>query len=138
MVASHALTERKLQSAALAHRAELSQIILDFARSFDSFAALQECVDPHRIAVGVLRTVSELAETEWAQERGLVAEPIPGMRIQRLPFRSSRGEIGAAGRGPVRGEHNDAVLRRLLGVDDAALQELRERGAILSGKDGRS
>ena len=122
----------------LAHRAELSQIILDFARSFDSFAALQECVDPHRIAVGVLRTVSELAETEWAQERGLVAEPIPGMRIPRLPFRSSRGEIGAAGRGPVRGEHNDDVLRRLLGVDDATLQELRERGAILSGKDGRS
>ncbi len=124
--------------ARLQHRSELCEIILDFARTFDSFAALSERVDPHRIVVGVVRSVSELAETEWAQERGLVFEPMPGMRIPRLPFRSSRGEIGAAGRAPIRGEHNDDVLRRLLGVDDAALQDLRDRGAILSAKDGRS
>jgi crotonobetainyl-CoA:carnitine CoA-transferase CaiB-like acyl-CoA transferase len=125
-------------SARLQHRAELNQILLDFARRFDSFSALQACVDPHRIAVGVIRSVSELAETEWAHERGLVTEPMPGLRIPRLPFRSSRGEIGATGRGPRRGEHNDDVMRRLLGVDDHKLRELRDRGAILSGKDGRS
>jgi hypothetical protein len=38
----------------------------------------------------------------------------------------------------MRGEHNDDVLQRLLGVDDDTLQKLRDRGAILSAKDGRS
>ena len=122
----------------LEHREELGQIILDFARGFGSFDELHACVDPHRIAVGVIRSVNELAETEWAQERGLVQEPLPGMRIPRLPFRSSKGEIGASSRGPRRGEHNDDVLQRLLGIDEAGLQELRERGAILSAEDGRS
>jgi crotonobetainyl-CoA:carnitine CoA-transferase CaiB-like acyl-CoA transferase len=124
--------------ARLEHRSELCEIILDFARTFDSFAALNERVDPQRIAVGVVRSVPELADTEWAKERGLAFEPMPGMRIPRLPFRSSKGEIGAIGRAPMRGEHNDDVLQRLLGVDDDTLQKLRDRGAILSAKDGRS
>ena len=122
----------------LEHREELGQIILDFARGFGSFEEFQARVDPHRIAVGVIRSVSELAETEWAQERGLVREPLPGLRIPRLPFRSSRGEIGASGRGPKRGEHNEEVLQRLLGLGEDDLRELRDRGAILSAEDGRS
>jgi len=54
-----------------------------FARGFESFDALYRCGDPHRIAVGAVRSVAELAETEWAKERGLVAEPTPGMRFPR-------------------------------------------------------
>lgn len=125
-------------SSRLRHKDELAEIILAFARGVESFAALYDRVDPHRIAVGVVRSVKELAETEWALERGLAFEPLPGMRIPRLPFRSSRGEIGATSRAPSRGEHNDEVLRRLLDLDDATLEGLREREAILTGTDGRS
>jgi crotonobetainyl-CoA:carnitine CoA-transferase CaiB-like acyl-CoA transferase len=80
--------------------------------------------------------VSELAETSWAKERGLVAEPVGGLRIPRVPYRSSRGEIGTTGRAPRRGEHNREVFQRLLGVDDATLTALEERGALCSAEDG--
>jgi crotonobetainyl-CoA:carnitine CoA-transferase CaiB-like acyl-CoA transferase len=120
----------------LQHRAQLDEIILAFARSFRDFDAFERCVDPHRIAVGVVRSVSELAETPWAKERGLVAEPCPGIRFPRVPYRSSMAEIGATARGPMRGEHNREALGRLLGLDDAALDALEERGALCSADDG--
>jgi crotonobetainyl-CoA:carnitine CoA-transferase CaiB-like acyl-CoA transferase len=120
----------------LRHRRELDEIILEFARSFESFDAFYRCVDPHRIAVGVVRSVSELAQTQWAKERGLVVEPSPGMRFPRVPYRTSRGEIGAVGRAPRRGEHNREALQRLLGLDDALLAALEERGALCAADDG--
>ena len=118
------------------NRAALDEILLRFARSIENFDALHRRVDPHRIAVGVLRSVSELAQTPWALERGLVAEPRPGLRFPRVPFRSSQGEIGATRRGPRRGEHNRSALQRLLGLDDAALDALEARGALHSAEDG--
>lgn len=120
------------------HRAELDRVILDFALEFDSFDALYACVDPHRIAVGVVRTVSELAETPWAKERRLVAEPEPGKRFARVPFRSSVGEIGATGRAPLRGEHNREALKALLDLEDAQLDSLEARGALATAPDGES
>jgi crotonobetainyl-CoA:carnitine CoA-transferase CaiB-like acyl-CoA transferase len=120
----------------LLHGDELAEIILAFARSMKDFDELYQRVDPHRIAVGTVRTVSELAETEWAQERGLVAEPSPGLRFPRVPFRSSSGEVGAGARAPRRGEHNREVLRRLLDLDDDRLAALEERGALCAAEDG--
>jgi crotonobetainyl-CoA:carnitine CoA-transferase CaiB-like acyl-CoA transferase len=120
----------------LANRDALDEIVLGFARSFTSFDALYRCVDPHRIAVGVVRTVSELAATPWAMERGLVAEPEPGRRFARVPFRSSVGEIGATRRAPRRGEHNRETLLGLQGVDETLLRALEERGALASAEDG--
>lgn len=122
--------------ARLRHREEICEMLREFARGFDSLEALHAKVDPHRIAVGVVRTVAELAETEWARERGLFAEPAPGLRLPRAPYRSSRAEIGAVDRAPRRGEHNEEVLRRFLGLDDQAIAGLRERGAILAAEEG--
>jgi len=120
----------------LQHRRELDSIILEFASGFASFEALYRCVDPHRIAVGIVRSVSELAETEWARERGLVAEPSPGLRFPRVPYRSSRGEISATGPAPRRGEHNRKALQQLLGLDETALAALEERNALCVAEDG--
>jgi crotonobetainyl-CoA:carnitine CoA-transferase CaiB-like acyl-CoA transferase len=118
------------------NRDELCELILEFAKTFESFDALYDCVDAHRIAVGVVRTVPELAETEWAKEREAVAEPVPGVRFPRVPFRSSSGEVGARARAPMRGEHNEEVLRRLLGVEQDVLDALRERGALMAADEG--
>lgn len=119
----------------LRNRSELDEVILDFAKGFETFEALYRCVDPHRIAVGVVRSVSELAETPWAQERDLVSEPSPGIRFPRVPYRSSRGEIGATGNAPRRGEHNRTALKRLLDLDDSLLAALEERGALCEAED---
>ena len=119
----------------LRHRDELRELILAFAKQFPSFEALHERVDPHRIAVGVVRTVPELAETAWAKERQLVAEPVPGLRFPRVPYRTTHGPVGATRRAPRRGEHNDQVLRRLLAVEQDVLDAMRERGALLAAEE---
>ncbi len=118
--------------ARLEHRAEVEEVLLDFARGFDSFEAFHAAVDPHRIAVGVVRTVVELAETDWAQHRELVSEPVEGLRFPRTPYRSTRSEIGARQRAPRRGEHNREIFARLLGLTDADLASLEARGALSS------
>ncbi|MFP8881228.1 MAG: CoA transferase [Myxococcota bacterium] len=116
--------------ARLEHREDVDALLLEFARGFDSFGAFQAAVDPHRIAVGVVRTVAELAETGWAQQRELVTEPVAGLRFPRVPYRSTRAEIGARQRAPRRGEHNRDVFARLLGLDETALDQLERRGAL--------
>jgi CoA:oxalate CoA-transferase len=118
--------------ARLEHREDIEALLFEFARAFESFEAFHAAVDPHRIAVGVVRTVAELAETDWSLERQLVSEPVEGLRFPRVPFRSTRAEIGARERAPRRGEHNREVFARLLGLDEAALDELEKRGALSS------
>jgi CoA:oxalate CoA-transferase len=120
------------------HHLEIERLILEFARGIGSFEALHACVDPHRIAVGVVRSLPEVADTEWAKERGLVAEPLPGLRFPRVPYRSSAGEIGATGPPPRRGEHNREALGRLAGLDEEAVAALEARGALHAAEDGRS
>ena len=124
-------------SARLEHREEICQLLLDFASGFSGFEDLHACVDPHRIAVGVVRSVCDLAETDWAKERQLVAEPFPGMRFPRLPYRSSVGAIGAQARAPRRGEHNRQVLGGITGVDEGVLNALEARRAIRCAEEGR-
>ena len=126
------------QAARMQNRAEIDRLILEFSFGFESFEALHACVDPHRIAVGVVRSVSELADTDWAEERQLVAEPIPGLRMPRVPYRSTSGEIGVSAPPPARGEHNRETFIRLAGLDDAAVDRLVARGALQTADDGNS
>ena len=126
------------QATRIQNRSEIDRLILEFSLGFDSFEALHACVDPHRIAVGIVRSVSDLAETDWAQERQLVSEPIPGLRIPRVPYRSTSGEIGLRARPPIRGEHNRETFIRLAGLDDAAVDRLTARGALQTAGDGNS
>ncbi len=122
----------------LQNRAALDEIILKFARTFTCFDDLYRCVDPHRIAVGIVRDVRALSDTKWAEERRLVSEPEPGLRFARTPYRSSSAEIGAMGRAPRRGEHNRSVLRTLLDVDEETLASLETAGGLVVADDGSS
>ena len=125
-------------SARLEHRQEVRDVILDWARGFDSFDDLHDCVDPQRIAVRIVRSVRDLAATDWATERELVTEVSPGMLLPRLPYRSPDVDLGAKGRGPRRGEHNREVFGRLAGVDSARLDAMEARGALRAAEDGAS
>jgi len=79
---------------------------------------------------GRVRSVAELAETEWAAHRGLFTEIEPGTRVATAPFRSRHADIGVRGAAPARGEHTREVLGELLGLDDGVLAALESTGAI--------
>jgi crotonobetainyl-CoA:carnitine CoA-transferase CaiB-like acyl-CoA transferase len=91
----------------------------------------------HRLAVGVLRSVRELCNTEWARERGAVVEVSDRgggtIRVPNAPWRFSDAPgVALRGEPRYRGEDNRAVLAELLGLDDASLDRLESTGVLSS------
>jgi crotonobetainyl-CoA:carnitine CoA-transferase CaiB-like acyl-CoA transferase len=92
------------------------------------------------LAVGVLRTVAEVAASEWASAAGAIADvPDRGggvVRIPNAPWRFSDADAGVRGQPAYRGEHNREVFRELCGVADAELDRLAASGVLSSRVPG--
>ena len=81
--------------------------------------------------VGVLvQPVTALLATEWAGERGVLAEAAPGVSVPARPFRFSGAEIGLAGPAATVGADTRAVLTEVLGLDQDDLDRLSGTGII--------
>ena len=90
--------------------------------------------------MGVLRSVREIAGSEWAAERNaVVAVPDRSggvVRIPNSPWLFSDAETGVIGEPKYRGEDNEAVLRDVLGLDEAAIAAIRDSGVLSSRMPG--
>jgi crotonobetainyl-CoA:carnitine CoA-transferase CaiB-like acyl-CoA transferase len=91
----------------------------------------------HRLAVGVLRSVRDVCDTEWAREREVVVEVNDRgggtIRVPNAPWRfSDAPDVAVRGEPRYRGEDNRAVLTELLGFDDAELDRLESIGVLSS------
>jgi CoA:oxalate CoA-transferase len=121
----------------LAHFDELRGEILATAATIADAAELERRFAEHRLAVGVLRSVRELCDTEWARERESVVEVSDRgggtIRVPNAPWKFSDA-VGVALRGEprYRGEDNRAVLAELLGLDAAQLDRLESTGVLSS------
>ena len=115
----------------------LRTTLLDAARAIPDVATFEERFGAHQLAVGVLRTARQLAETDWAQERGVIAEVSDRgdgtIRIPNPPWRFSGADVAVRGEARYRGEDNRGVLAELLGYDDTTIDEL-EKGGVLSSR----
>ncbi|GMU79523.1 MAG: hypothetical protein AMXMBFR46_23130 [Acidimicrobiia bacterium] len=94
------------------------------------FATLEAMLASEPTFVSEVRSVAELADTEWALARRTFREIEPGVRVVGAPFRSRDSGVGVRGPAPRAGEHTRAVLRSLLALDDTTLDDLTARGAI--------
>jgi crotonobetainyl-CoA:carnitine CoA-transferase CaiB-like acyl-CoA transferase len=88
------------------------------------------------LAMGVLRTLREVADSEWAVARGAIAE-VPDrregvVRIPNSPWHFSEAHSGVRGAPAYRGEHNREVLRDVAGLDDQEIDELEATGVLSS------
>ena len=86
---------------------------------------------------GVLRSVRDVCDTEWAAERGVVVEVSDRgggtIRVPNAPWRfSDAPDVALRGEPRYRGEDNRAVLSELLGLDDAELDRLEVDGVLSS------
>jgi CoA:oxalate CoA-transferase len=122
-----------------AHRAELIAELQAWVGAFDDLEALETACARLRMAVGVVRTVAEAAESPWAAHRGAIVEVADRgggtIRIPEAAWRFSGAEAGVAGDPAWRGEHNREVFTEL-GLDDAELDRL-EADAVLSSRPPR-
>jgi CoA:oxalate CoA-transferase len=93
------------------------------------FAALTEAFAVSRVMFAEVRSFADLAATEWAAERQLIAEAGPGLPLPRGPWRSDAGDPRLAGPPPRQGEHSRAILAEL-GCTDSEIDQLRASGAV--------
>lgn len=115
----------------------LHQIVQTWILTFPDMAALDAQFDEAKIAVGQVRTLEELAASEWADYWGAVQE-VPDRqggvyRLPGRPWRFSANELVPLDTRAFQGEHNRAVCGEL-GYSDAEIDELIASGALVSGR----
>jgi crotonobetainyl-CoA:carnitine CoA-transferase CaiB-like acyl-CoA transferase len=122
------------------HFNELVGMVLDWAATVSDVDDLERRCAANSIAVGALRSVREIAESDWAHARGAIVEVDDRgggkVRIPNAPWHFAHGIVGTAGQPRYRGEDNRAVLRELLGLDDSAIDRLERNGVISSRVPG--
>ncbi len=68
----------------------------------EDFETLEARLAATRNMAGRVRSVAELADSEWAAHRGVFTEIEPGTRVVTAPFRSRHSDIGVRGPAPAR------------------------------------
>src|SRR3954454_5604265 len=126
--------------ATIAGRREHLGVIIDalqqWAGTYDSFEKIEQDLSQYEIPAGRLRTVREVAESDWAEARGAVVEVDDRggstLRLPNSPWHFSDAETGMRGRPSYRGEENRQVLTELLGLGDADVDRLEADGVLSS------
>jgi len=120
----------------LAHREELYGAVRDWVRSHTDLEVLERVLASAGFAMGVVRSVREVAASEWAIARDAIASvPDRGggaIRIPNSPWRFSAASARARGEPAYRGEHNRQVLAEMLGLGGDELDRLEETGVLSS------
>lgn len=122
--------------------AALHAIIQSWIYTFPDKAALDAQLDEAKIAFGEVRTLGELAETDWAKRWGAVREVsnrYGGVyRIPGAPWIFSSDALPERGAPAFRGEDN-LTIARSLGYSDEEIRELIATKALVADRaaDGR-
>ncbi len=107
-----------------------------FAATIATADRLLQLLDEAGLAAGIVRSVNELADSEYVAHRGSIVEVDDRtggtFAIPQGPWRFSESASGIAGPPAWRGEHNREVCRDLLGLADDAIDELEASGALVS------
>ena len=118
----------------LANLDDIEDALHDWARTMPSAHAIEEVMSKNKLAVGRLRSVHEVCDTDWGTEREVTVEiPDRGdgtIRIPNAPWRFEGSDIRTGGVPQYRGEDNRGVLKELLGLDDATVDRLAADGVI--------
>ena len=116
---------------------ELLAELQDAANHFADPDELERSLAEQGLAMGIMRSVREVADSDWAREREAVV-PVPdrgdgAIRIPNSPWHFSGAESGVRGQPAYRGEHNREVLAELCGLSGAELDQL-EADEVLSSR----
>ena len=119
----------------LEHLALLERHLAEYAATVPDAATLEERCARFKLAVGAVRSVAELCDSDWADARDAVAtvDDRGGgrLRIPNAPWKfSDAPDVGVSGDPRYRGEDNAAVLRDVLDMTHGEIDALTERGVL--------
>jgi CoA:oxalate CoA-transferase len=117
------------------HLSVINDAVRTFAASMPDVDALEAAFGRNALAVGAIRSVADLANSEWAAARGaIVSVDDRGggtFRIPNAPWRfSDAPDVGVHGAVKYRGEDNAEVLRELLGSTDDEIARWEASGVL--------
>ncbi|HTF53193.1 MAG TPA: CaiB/BaiF CoA-transferase family protein [Pseudonocardia sp.] len=128
----------------------LHEIVQRWIWTFDDLASLDAQLDEAKIAMGAIRGISELAESDWATQWGATRTvpdgaggriTVPGRPWHFTGAAKPNETAGATETVPEpdrqsarQGEHNEEVLREL-GYDDDQITKLTNTGVLVHTRD---
>ena len=120
----------------LEHFDELMDIMKAWAKTVPTSDEIENRLSQYQLATGRLRSVSELADTEWAREREavvLVSDRGEGaVRIPNSPWHFSGSDTTTQGDAKYRGEDNHAIFSEIAGLSNEEITQLESDGVLLS------
>lgn len=112
----------------------LANELRDWARSIHTAQEIEDVMAEAGLAMGVVRTMSELADTDWAEDRNAIidADDRSGstFRVPNAPWVFSGSDVSTRGIPKFRGEDNASVLQQLAGVSPEEVEQLTASGVL--------
>jgi crotonobetainyl-CoA:carnitine CoA-transferase CaiB-like acyl-CoA transferase len=120
----------------LAHLDDIHRVLREWAATMASADAIEEQLAEHQLAVGQLRSLRDVVDTDWGRAREVtvdISDRGDGtVRIPNAPWRFANSDVRVEGLPRYRGEDNQRVLRDLLGYDEGRIAELDAAGVLSS------
>jgi crotonobetainyl-CoA:carnitine CoA-transferase CaiB-like acyl-CoA transferase len=120
----------------LQHFSELMSIMLEWAKTVPTADEIEERLAKNQLACGRLRSVRELAETDWAESRGAIVNidnrGTGTLRIPNSPWHFSGSDTSTRGVAQYRGEDNRDVFSNIVGLDNETIATYERENILLS------
>ena len=120
----------------LEHFDELMDIMKTWAKTVPTSDEFENRLSQYQLATGRLRSVGELADTEWAREREavvLVSDRGNGtVRIPNSPWHFSGSDTSTQGDAKYRGEDNHTIFSEITGLSSEEIVQLENDGVLVS------
>jgi crotonobetainyl-CoA:carnitine CoA-transferase CaiB-like acyl-CoA transferase len=120
----------------LEHLPSIFAALDEWASTMPDADSIESAMSANKLAVGMLRSVAEVCDTDWSREREATVEVTDRgdgtFRIPNAPWRFAGSDVRAGGVPRYRGEDNRSVLHELLGLDDVILDQLEADGVLSS------
>jgi crotonobetainyl-CoA:carnitine CoA-transferase CaiB-like acyl-CoA transferase len=116
-------------------------VVRDVAAGYPDFQSFEHTMsEGARIPLGRVTPLSEVPKADWAIARNAFVEVPSGEEgehalVNRGALRMSNAEFGARGGGRFLGADNHAVLKALLGLDEAELARLGAEGVLVERRE---
>ncbi len=118
----------------LANFKQLMEIIKLWASTVPTVDELENRLAKHKLAMGRLRSVSEVAQTNWAKERNAFVEisdrGTGKVKLPNSPWIFSGSDTSTRGVAKYRGEDNAEVFSELLGLSEIQIEDLYQRDIL--------
>ena len=113
---------------------QLMEIIKLWASTVPTVDELENRLAKHKLAMGRLRSVSEVAQTNWAKERNAFVEisdrGTGKVKLPNSPWIFSGSDTSTRGVAKYRGEDNAEVFSELVGLSETQIEDLYQRDIL--------